>query len=135
MGHIRVSSLLNTVNPASPLGSTAQLVSVAPTLKHTVESLVSLHGCSLSPPPPQPASSDSPSAVVSNNSATYFASPAVVPTPLANPIGHSSKQSLEAIVEAIRHLEGDQLFVDAEQHAKNDIVRLDGNKGLVTSSY
>jgi len=44
-----------------------------------------------------------------------------IATPFANPFGgspffpsNSSKQSLEAIVEAIRHLEGDQLFVDVD---------------------
>jgi len=54
---------------------------------------------SRSPPPPS-ISKQSGQSNASNNAPLYQS--------------HSSKQSLAAIVEAIRHLEGDQLFVDVE---------------------
>lgn len=50
---------------------------------------------------------------------------------------NSSRQSLEAIVEAIRHLEGDQLFIDVEckpnTHSQNTFQRYQQNDSGISS--
>ncbi|VDP04214.1 unnamed protein product [Soboliphyme baturini] len=74
------------------------------------------NGSSPPPPPPAPHSvSASPGVVDPVVSANYNNSRCV--SSCVYPV--SSKQSLEAIVEAIRHLEGDQMFVDSGDYASD----------------